>query len=142
MGKRVLTPRIKGILSAIVKKLDEKQVTEIRVLDVSHLASFTDFFVFGTHLHERHIEAVRDALFDLLEEKKVRVFGQEGEGTGWQILDLGTILVHLFDKPTRAFYDLDHLWLDAKEIPLEKLLNSSAKGISRGKKRVPKSKES
>lgn len=113
---------LRKLLRAIVTILHDRKAEEIIVLDLRDIATFTDYFVLATALHERHIQALREHLIEQLKIQGVHPASVEGIGTTWNILDFQEVIVHLFTAPTRKFYDLENLWMDARRIPLKKLL--------------------
>lgn len=96
----------------------EKKASNIRVLDLREIASFTEFFVIATGANQRQVQAITDEINEQLKKqlsaKAIRI---EGYASGeWVLLDYGDFIVHVFDKDARDFYDLERLWLDAKKV--------------------------
>ncbi|MFO0981196.1 MAG: ribosome silencing factor [Planctomycetota bacterium] len=96
---------------------DDKKAEDIVVLSVGELVPITDYFVIATVQNGRQMRAVTDEI-----RQRLKVFGRgaphaEGEGgERWQLLDYGSVVVHLFDRESRGYYDLDSLWADAAKI--------------------------
>jgi ribosome-associated protein len=109
------------LIGEIVAILEDRKAEDIVVMDLRKLASFTDFFVLATAVHQKHVEALRDHLIEKMKGFGIQPVQVEGAGTAWNILDFQDVIVHLFDSPTRRFYDLDHLWLDAPRVPLKRV---------------------
>ncbi len=86
------------------------------MLDLTSLSAFADYFVIATADNERQL----NALIDTVESdagRGVGSFRQEGTADGgWVLLDLGTVVVHLFSLERRAFYNLEGLWRRAQEV--------------------------
>jgi ribosome-associated protein len=98
----------------------DKKAEDVRVLDVRGLASYTDFLVLMTATSERQVNAVADAVDDVLRKAGYRPIGVEGLGAGnWILIDGGDVVVHVFNAEARGFYDLDGLWADAKKVRVE-----------------------
>ena len=100
---------------------NEKKATDIKVLDLREIASFTEFFVLATGNNQRQVQAIADEINEqlkhLLNSRAIRV---EGYATGeWVLLDYGDFIVHVFGKEAREFYDLERLWLDARRVDLD-----------------------
>ena len=71
-------------------------------------------FVIGTGTSRRHVLTLADAVEEHLRHLGRRPLRREGlEHATWVLLDYGDLVVHLFDEPTRRFYDLERLWIDA-----------------------------
>ena len=97
----------------IVSVLDEKKGSDIIVLDISEIS---DYFVLVSADNVRQLDALKDAL-----EEAVHLDNRKAEGessSGWILLDYKDVIVHLFDKETRSFYNLEKIWSDAKRVEL------------------------
>ena len=87
------------------------------LLDLTSLATFTEFFVIATAESERQMRALVDAI-DRAADAHPGIHPRwEGRSEdGWQLADLGDIVVHLFSVERRAYYDLEGLWQRAQEV--------------------------
>ncbi len=96
----------------------EKNASEVMILEVGHLTSIADFFVFCSGSSERQVRAISDAIQDELQKVfKARAI-IEGTASGtWVLLDFGDTIVHVFHENIRAFYGIENMWRDAKQIP-------------------------
>ena len=74
----------------------------------------TDVFVIATGTSRRHVLTLAEAVEERLKHLDRRPLRREGlEGATWVLLDYGDLVVHVFDEPTRRYYDLERLWVDA-----------------------------
>jgi ribosome-associated protein len=74
----------------------------------------TDVFVIASGTSRRHILTLAEAVEERLRGLDRRPLRREGlDGATWVLLDYGDVVVHLFDEPTRGYYDLERLWIDA-----------------------------
>jgi ribosome-associated protein len=96
-----------------------KQGIEPVLLDVSGKAGYTDFILVVSGRSDRHVEALADAVQQDLGRTRVRPLGVEGAGGRWLLLDYGDLVVHVFYPSVREFYDLEALWADAPQVPLD-----------------------
>lgn len=98
---------------------DEHRGRNIVILDLRPITPVFDFFVLATGTSRRQLHAMSERIDETLEtEFGDRRLGIEGyAGSRWILLDYGDVVIHLFDDETRQFYDLEHLWHGAKEIP-------------------------
>lgn len=112
-------------LAAICARVaDETKAEDLVVLDVRGLASFTDYFVLMNGHSTRHVQGLAEAVEGELRSKRVSSKHSEGLREGlWVLLDFSDVVVHIFYKDKRAFYDLEGLWHDAPRIALEELLS-------------------
>lgn len=94
---------------------DERKGENIRILDVRKSLAIADYFVIATGKNRRHLRSMGDGIRELCRELKRQPPKEEGgtDGGKWLLLDLGDLIVHLFDGETRRHYDIDALWADA-----------------------------
>ncbi len=93
----------------------EKHAEAIVVLDLRGMGAFTDFFLICSAGSGRQISAVRDAVEEHLERRRIRAAHREGRGTEeWVLLDYGRFVVHIFSQRARLYYDLERLWRAAR----------------------------
>jgi len=99
--------------------LDHK-AEDLVVLDVHELTSFTDYFVIMSGRSTRHVQGLADNIEKEMRSKRISSKFSEGLQEGqWVLLDYSDVIVHIFYKETRAFYNLDGLWHDAPKIETE-----------------------
>jgi ribosome-associated protein len=98
---------------------DAKQATDIKVLDLKEVTSFTDYFVICSVANPRQGKAVCDEIEKGLKEMGERPISIEGYDPGeWVLMDYGDFLVHIFSATARSFYDLERLWRHAKTVDI------------------------
>lgn len=98
----------------------DKKAKNVKIYDVRGLTLVADAFVIATATSEPQLKAVFNSVKDGMEEIRVKPLRTEGGYSGgWVLLDFGDIIVHIFREEARAFYDLDGMWADAKEIPFD-----------------------
>jgi ribosome-associated protein len=91
-----------------------KKASDIHMLDVRRLTEMTDYFVICTANADLHGRAIADGLSEEMEKKKIRPLHREGYQQGrWILLDFVDVVVHIFLKEAREFYNLENLWGDA-----------------------------
>ncbi len=113
----MLTP--KEIAYAVTKALDEKKGMDIKLLKIDQVSSLADYFLICTGTSNTHVKTLCDYAEYTLEELGEPMLGREGHrGNSWELLDYGTIVVHVFTEEARKFYDLERLWADAEQINL------------------------
>ncbi len=105
-----------------VRAAESKKAIDIKVLDLTAITSFADYFIICTGASNRQIQAITDEIAVRMKERGERPVSIEGYETGeWVLSDYGDMIVHVFSEKARAFYDLDRLWRQAQlvEIPPE-----------------------
>lgn len=102
------------IAKRIVEAAADKQASDIVLLDTRQVCSFADYFVICNGESERQIEAIRQAIDEVLKKEAVVPHHREGNAnSGWMLLDLGDIIVHIFSPFEREYYQLEQLWSKA-----------------------------
>jgi ribosome-associated protein len=98
----------------------DKKAMDIRVLDLRPVASFAEFFLIAGGSNQRQVQAIADEITEQLKKQLgVRAIRVEGYSAAeWVLLDFGDLIVHIFDKDAREFYDLERLWRDAQKVEL------------------------
>ena len=98
----------------------EKKAQNISALDLREVTSFTEFFLIASGTNQRQVQAIADEVSQKLrKEMKMKVNRTEGyHGAEWILLDYGDFIFHVFNETSRAFYDLERLWRDAKRVEL------------------------
>jgi ribosome-associated protein len=103
----------------IAKAAVDLKAENLVALDVRELTSFTDVFILATGGSDRHVRAIADAVEEAVEELGERPLGIEGYDEGrWLLLDLGDVIVHIFQRDVREHYDLERLWSEAPRLDL------------------------
>jgi len=99
--------------------LDHK-AEDLVVLDVRELTSFTDYFIIMSGRSTRHVQGLADVIEKELRSKRISSKYCEGLQEGlWVLLDFNDLIIHIFYRDTRKFYDLDGLWHDAPRVEIE-----------------------
>lgn len=116
-GKKKAGPTGADKAKVLAAWLDEKQAETLVVLDVAALCSVTEAIVVASAKGVRHAQALADAALDKAGEQGFEYLGMEGYQTGgWILLDLNDVIVHLFQKDMRLFYNIEGLWAEAESV--------------------------
>jgi ribosome-associated protein len=103
---------------AVEASLDKK-ATDLVVLDLTGICSFTDRFLVCTGASRRQTQAIADNVVESLRETGLRPTHVEGHAEGsWILMDYGDFVVHVFTPETREFYDLERLWREGRRVDL------------------------
>ncbi|SCG83713.1 putative protein yqeL [Proteiniborus sp. DW1] len=110
-------------LSIIIKSADDKKAFDIKVLRITKLSSIADYFVILSGNSQRQVMSISDDIEEKMHNKGYELKHKEGYSTGkWILLDYGDIIVHVFHKEDRDFYNLERLWADAEDIDIESFI--------------------
>ena len=111
------------IAFAVTKALDEKKGMNIKLLKIDKVSSLADYFLICTGTSNTHVRTLCDYAEYTLEELGEPMLGREGHrGNSWELLDYGTIVVHVFTEEAREFYSLERLWADAETVDISSII--------------------
>ena len=106
-----------------VKALDDKKGENICVIDISEQTVITDYFIIVNGNSPSQVQALVNNVTEALEKNGVALLQSEGKASGnWILLDFNDIIIHVFMKEDREFYDLERMWRDGKFIDVNTLL--------------------
>jgi ribosome-associated protein len=105
------------------KALVEKKAENVRILKVADRSSVTDYMIIATGTSEPHLRALRVELHRALADSPARVIGVDTSSeSGWTVVDLFDVMIHLFSAEARNRYKLENLWREAEAVSLNKVL--------------------
>ena len=110
----------KELAIRLARALDAKKALNVYILAVEELTTVTEYFVIATGTSTTHVGALADEAEFQLGRQGVPALRTEGhDGKRWVLLDYGSVIVHVFTQEAHDYYDLEHLWADAKPVPAE-----------------------
>ncbi len=102
-------------LSIVTKACEDKKGFDISVINVAELTSIADYFVIVSGNSSTQVMSIADEIEDKLKEEGYPEVIKEGYQSGrWILIDLNDVIVHIFHKEEREYYDLERLWSDTK----------------------------
>lgn len=102
--------------------LSEKKAEDIRIIDISEISVIADYFIIASGSNANQLQAMQDSVDEQL--YKAGYYAKQIEGnqrSSWILMDYSDIIVHIFSKEDRLFYDLERIWRDGKDIDPEEL---------------------
>jgi len=119
MAKKQKT-KARGLALIAARAADERRCKDIVVLDLKGKSPATDYFVIATGTSDRQRRAVADEICEAAREQGWQRFGSAGYEQGrWILLDFVDVVIHIFDREYRDYYDLELLWGDAHRLKWE-----------------------
>ena len=110
----------KEVAARAAKALDAKMGEDIRLIGITDISTLADYFLICTATSSTHVKTLCDAVEETMDAAGEPMLSREGHRGGtWVLLDFGCLVVHVFTNETREFYNLERLWNDAKQIPLD-----------------------
>ena len=102
--------------------LSDKKGEDIKIIDITGISVLADYFIIANGNSDSQVSALRDNVEEELHKAGYPLKQREGQASGsWVLLDFGDIIVHVFDRENRLFYDLERIWKDGKDISVEEL---------------------
>ena len=102
--------------------LADKKAENIQIIDISEVSVIADYFIIADGSNPNQLQAMQDAVDEALYKAGYKVKQVEGnQRSSWILMDYNDIVVHIFSKDDRLFYDLERVWRDGKQIDLQTL---------------------
>lgn len=102
-----------------IQALEEKKAENIDVIDISEVSVIADYFIIANGTNRNQNQALADAVEETLGRAGANLKQVEGYDTAnWILMDFLDVIVHIFDRDNRLFYDLERIWRDGKKIDL------------------------
>lgn len=112
----------KEMARIVYEALSEKKGEDIKVIDITSVSVLADYFIIANGSNDNQVNALVDNVEEEMHKAGYPVRQREGRAnSNWVLLDFGEIIVHVFDKENRLFYDLERIWKDGKDISIEEL---------------------
>ena len=112
----------KELLKKVYQALNDKKAEEITLLEIGQISPIADYFVIASGSNVNQLNAMKDAVDEVMYTNGLHARQIEGNSKStWILMDYGDMIVHLFSKEDRLFYNLERIWKDSKEINPEEL---------------------
>ena len=114
--------RAKLIVKKAYDALNDKKGEDIKVIEIGKLSTVADYFIIANGSNAPHVESLVDNVEEELLKENIHAERIEGvKSSGWILMDYSDVVVHVFSKEDRLFYDLERIWRDGKEIDVNEL---------------------
>lgn len=110
----------KDFAKTAIEVMKDKKAEDIKALDIQEISTMADYFVIASASNSNQVKAIADEIEEKLYEQGCKLIHSEGYQTArWVLLDFGDLIVHIFHKEDREFYQLERVWVDAKQIDIQ-----------------------
>ena len=110
------------IAKLAITALEDKKAEDIKVIDISEVSVIADYFIIANGTNRSQIQTLSDHVEEILGKAGVPLRQVEGyDNANWVLLDFHDVIIHIFDKENRLFYDLERIWRDGKTIEASEL---------------------
>lgn len=114
--------RTKLIVKKVYDALNDKKAEDIKIIEIGSLSTVADYFIIANGSNAPHVESLVDNVEEELLKENIHAERVEGvKSSGWILMDYNDVVVHVFSKEDRLFYDLERVWRDGKLIDVETL---------------------
>lgn len=105
-----------------ITAMEDKKAEDIRVIDISEVSVLADYFIIASGTNRSQIQAIADNVQESLGRAGYELKQVEGYNTAnWILMDFNDVIIHIFDKENRLFYNLERIWRDGKDIDISEL---------------------
>ncbi len=105
------------IVKKAVDALRDKKAEDVTVIDITGISTVADYFIIANGSNQNQLLAMQDAVDEALYKEGLKIKQVEGNNrSSWILMDYQDVIVHLFSKEDRIFYDLERIWRDGKVI--------------------------
>ena len=112
----------KKMVKLAVEALENTKAEDIEILDISEVSSLGDYFIVASGTNRSQIQAMADKVEEALYKEGYKKKDVEGyDSAFWILQDFEDIVVHIFDKENRVFYDLERIWRDGRKVSKDEI---------------------
>lgn len=105
------------ITKFVVEALEDKKAEDVTIIDIHEISAVADYFVVANGTNQNQLQAMRDAVDEAMYKRGIHARQVEGnQNSTWILMDYEDVIVHIFSKEDRLFYDLERIWRDGKII--------------------------
>lgn len=109
----------KELLKIAYNAIEDKKGERIRIIDISKISVIADYFIITNGNNINQVQAISDNVLEEMKKSGAELNQCEGYRSGnWILMDFGGIIVHIFSKDDRFFYDLERVWNDGTIIDI------------------------
>lgn len=114
--------KAKEMVKVAYAALDDKKAEDIKIISIGEISIVADYFIIANGTNSSQIQALVENVEEKLSEQGYQVKRVEGDkNSTWILMDYGDIIVHIFDREDRLFYDLERIWRDGTDVSVEEL---------------------
>jgi len=115
---------IKEYVNTVIKALEDKKAEDVTVIDIHEISVLADYFIIANGTNINQVQALADNVSQELAKNGCQTKQTEGyQNANWILMDYHDFIVHIFDRESRSFYDLERIWADGKTIDAKDFLN-------------------
>ena len=113
--------KLKEKVRMAYEALEDKKGSDIRIIDVSNVSVIADYFIIAGGDNANQVQAMTDNVEEVLGRAGYYAKIEGYRSASWILMDYGDVVVHVFSREDRLFYDLERIWRDGRTVELEEL---------------------
>lgn len=102
----------KDMVRTVCRALEDKKGEDIKIINISQISVLADYFIITNGSNDSQVRALVENVDEKMHQAGYALKQQEGRGGAWVLMDYGDVIVHVFDKEGRSFYNLERIWND------------------------------
>lgn len=111
---------VEDLARLVAKAAEDKKAENLIIMDISNLSIIADYFMICHGNNERQVQAIVREIRDQAHKNGYNIRGIEGAEEGrWVLVDLEDVVIHVFHREEREFYNLERLWGDANVVSFQ-----------------------
>ncbi|HLQ73343.1 MAG TPA: ribosome silencing factor [Bacillota bacterium] len=114
----------KELVQKIAQACDDKHAENIVILDMKNLSSVADYFIICHANNTRLVQTIAKEVKDVVTEQEIDVHVEGANDSKWIVVEADGVLCHIFHRDERLYYNLERLWGDAKQVPMQEVKES------------------
>ena len=112
----------KKLTKLVIEALEDKKAEDIRIIDISNVSVIADYFIIANGTNRNQVQALADNVDENCHRAGHSLRQMEGyDSANWILMDYSDVIVHIFSKEDRLFYDLERIWRDGQQIEKNQL---------------------
>lgn len=117
-----MTKTTEELVKIAFNAAEEKKAEDLVILNIGKVSVIADYFIIATANNPSQMQAITDNIDEMLVKSGSEAKSIEGNNdSNWILMDYGDFIVHVFDRESRSFYDLERIWKDADTVKIEEL---------------------
>ncbi len=113
---------LKEIVKLVCQALEDKKADDVKIIDITDVSVIADFFVVASGSNQNQLQAMQDAVDEVMYKHGIHAKQVEGNrNSTWILMDYEDVIIHLFSEEDRLFYNLERIWKDGKILTAEEL---------------------
>lgn len=111
------------MLKAIISAIEDKKGEDIKVIDISNVSVIADYFVIANGNNINQNQIIADEIEERMHKEGFSLKQVEGyDSANWILMDFNDVIIHIFNKENRLFYDLERIWADGKTVDISEYI--------------------